>query len=265
MPTTISVDKLQEGLRTKCFGQKIFFSNAVDSTNKWAKELVKLGASEGTVAVAETQTCGRGRLKRRWFSPKGGLWFSVILKPKVKPAEAAKLMLAAGLAVAEVLRRLYSVEVETKWPNDVLVNGRKVCGILAEMNTIDERVNYAIIGVGINANFDVKKVLPKKLWESTTSLKNELDKTVRIGELFRAVLEELENVYRLFLGEGFSPILNKWKGYAAFLGGQVEVASGTEKWVGLALDVDSDGSLLLRLENGVVKRVVVGDVSLQLE
>jgi BirA family biotin operon repressor/biotin-[acetyl-CoA-carboxylase] ligase len=264
MPKGISVDKLQKGLRTKCFGQKMFFTHTVDSTNEWAKELIEFGAGEGTVAIAESQTSGHGRLERKWFSPKGGLCFSVILKPRLKPAGAVRLVFAAGLAVAEVLRESYGIEAETRWPNDVLVSGRKVCGILAEMNATGEKINYVLIGIGINANFDVKKALPKELWNSATSLKNELGKTVRIEQLFRAVLEKLEDVYGLFLREGFSPVLSRWKGYAAFLGCQVEVLSGTEKWVGLALDVDSDGSLLLRLEDGTVKRVVVGDVSFRM-
>jgi BirA family biotin operon repressor/biotin-[acetyl-CoA-carboxylase] ligase len=263
MPARISADKLQEGLRIRYIGQKIFFRRVVDSTNKWAKELAELGASEGTVAIAETQTCGSGRLDRKWFSPRGGLWFSVILKPELKPAETVRLVFVTGLTVADVLHEFYGVKVETKWPNDILVNGRKVCGILSEMNTIGDKVNYVIVGVGINANFVVRNVLPKELWENATSLQDALGKAVRIEELFRLVLEQLENVYGQFLREGFSQILNRWKAYATFLGCQVEVSCGTEKWVGLALDVDNDGSLLLRLEDGTVRHVAVGDVSLR--
>jgi len=167
------------------------------------------------------------------------------------------------LAVAEVLRELYGLKAETKWPNDVLVNGRKVCGILTEMNTTGEKVNYVIVGVGVNANFDVKKTLPDDLRKVASSLENELGRKVELEELFRALLEKLENIYRLFLEEGFGPVLRKWKKYAGFLNCQVEVASGTEKWVGLAFDVGDDGSLILRLKDGTVKRVFVGDVTLR--
>ena len=259
----MNVDRLQEGLRAKCFGRNILFLREVSSTNDLAKELTGYGADEGTVVVAETQTVGRGRLDREWVSPKGGLWFSVVLRPKVRAGEAVTLVFVAGLAVAEVLRELYGVRVETKWPNDVLVKGRKVCGILTEMNTTGEKVNYVIVGVGVNANFDVKKTLPDDLRKVASSLENELGRKVELEELFRALLEKLENIYRLFLEEGFGPVLRKWKKYAGFLNCQVEVASGTEKWVGLAFDVGDDGSLILRLKDGTVKRVFVGDVTLR--
>jgi len=259
----VNVDRLQEGLRTKRFGRSILFLREVGSTNDLAKELAGYGAVEGMVVVAETQTAGRGRLGRGWVSPKGGLWFSVVLRPELKPAEAVRLVFVSGLAVAEVLRELYGVRVETKWPNDVLVKGRKVCGILTEMNTTGEKVNYVIVGVGVNANFDVKKDFSEDLKTVATSLKNELGKKVKLEELFRALLEKLENIYGLFLKEGFAPVLGKWKTYAGFLGCQVEVASGTEKWVGLALDVEDDGALIMRLEDGTVKRVFVGDATLR--
>jgi BirA family biotin operon repressor/biotin-[acetyl-CoA-carboxylase] ligase len=258
----VKVDRLQEDLRTKRFGKNIIFLREIGSTNDLAKELAGYEAVEGTVVVAETQIAGRGRLGREWFSPVGGLWFSVVLRPELKPAEAVRLVFVAGLAVAEVLRELYGLKAETKWPNDVLVNGRKVCGILTEMSTIGETVNYVIVGVGVNANFDVEKTFPEDLKTVATSLENELGRKVRLEELFKVLLEKLENVYGLFLEEGFGPVLEKWKMYAGFLNCQVEVASGTEKWVGLASDVENDGSLILRLKDGTVKRVFVGDVTL---
>ena len=257
------MDALQEGLRTKRFGRNIFFSREVDSTNEWAKELASLGASEGTVATAETQTHGRGRLGREWISPKGGLWFSIVLRSKLRAGEAVKLVFVAGLAVAEVLSELYGLRAETKWPNDVLVNGRKVCGILAEMKTVGEKINYVIVGVGVNANFDAKKVFPEELKVKASSLENELGRRVKLEELFKALLGKMGNLYELFLGEGFGPVLEKWKEYASFLGCQVEVTGVGGKWVGLALDVDSDGSLVMRLEDGIVKHVFAGDVSLR--
>ena len=191
------------------------------------------------------------------------MWFSVVLRPKVRAGEAVRLVFVSGLAVAEVLRELYGLRVETKWPNDVLVNGRKVCGILTEMSTIGEKVNYVIVGVGVNANFDVAKVFPEELRMVAVSLENGLGRKVKLEELFRALLEKLENIYELFMREGFDPILAEWKKYAGFLSCQVEVASGTEKWVGLALDVENDGALIMRLEDGTVKRVFVGDATLR--
>lgn len=262
MSPKIKPDKLQENPRTKRFGKKVFFKHKVSSTNEWAKELAKLGAQEGTVAVAETQTAGHGRLNREWISPEGGLWFSIILRPKALASKAIQLVFVVGVAVAEVLRRRFRVKVETKWPNDVLVNGKKVCGILVEMNTTREEVNYVVTGIGINANFDVRKVLPRQLREVATSLENELGRKIRLEKLFNALLENLERTYDLYTVKGFTPVLQIWKKYANFLGHKVEVSNQEEKITGLALDVDDEGALVLKLEDGRARRVFIGDVSL---
>jgi BirA family biotin operon repressor/biotin-[acetyl-CoA-carboxylase] ligase len=258
----VNADKLQESLQTRRLGRTILFSREVSSTNDWGKELASLGATEGTVVVAETQTVGHGRLGRKWVSPRGGLWFSAILRPeKLRPTEAVKLVFVAGLAVAEVLHELYDLPVETKWPNDVLINGRKVCGILAEMNTQSRRVNYVVVGVGVNANFDLENVFQDSLRKTATSLKRELGRRVPMDELFKALLEKFEYFYELFLKQGFILILDRWKKYACFLGHQVEVSNQDEKISGLACDVDVDGSLVLKPEDGKIMHVLVGDVS----
>jgi len=258
----IKPDKLQESLCTKRFGKRVFFSCEVNSTNEWAKELAKLGAEEGTVAVAGTQTAGRGRLNREWISPEGGLWFSIVLRPKVRAAEAVQLVFVVGLAVAEVLRGKYGMKVETKWPNDVLVNGKKICGILIEMNTTGQKVNHIVAGIGINANFEVGRVLPDQLREVATSLENELGRKIRLEKLFRALLENLEKIYDLYILRGFAPVLEEWKRYANLLGHKVEVTNQKEKITGLALDVNNEGALVLRFEDGKTRHVFVGDVSL---
>ncbi|MCS7124622.1 MAG: biotin--[acetyl-CoA-carboxylase] ligase [Candidatus Bathyarchaeota archaeon] len=265
MAPTIKVDKVQENLKTKLFGKYMFFSREVGSTNDWAKELAELDAPEGTVAIAETQTAGRGRLGRKWHSPKGGLWFSIILKPNLKPTETVKLVFLASLAVAETIRELYSLKAETKWPNDVIVDGRKVCGILLEMKTVGERVIYAVIGVGINVNIDIEKEFPRELWEKATSLEVVLGKKIVLETFFKALLEKMESLYQVFLEGGFSPVLAKWKAYASFLGCEVEVSSGDEKFEGVALDVNGGGALVLKLKDDTVKHVFAGDLSLKIK
>jgi len=265
LPTNIKVERLQEGLKTKLLGKYIFFSYEVGSTNDWAKELAELGAPEGTIAIAETQTAGRGRLGRKWISPKGGLWFSLILKPKIKPMETVKLVFLAGLAVAETIRELYGLRAETKWPNDVLVDGLKVCGILSEMKTVGENVEYAVIGVGINANFNVDEEFPEELKEKATSLEKALGRKIALEELFKALLEKMESLYQQFLKEGFTPILEKWKSYASFLDCEVEVHGDGERLEGTALNIDNEGALILRLKDGSVRRVFVGDLSLKIK
>jgi BirA family biotin operon repressor/biotin-[acetyl-CoA-carboxylase] ligase len=265
MSAKIRLNQLQDGLRTKYLGRKILFSHEIGSTNDWAKELARYGAREGTVVIAGTQTNGRGRLDRKWVSPIGGLWFSLILRIKLHPSEALKLTFVAGLAVAKVLRDMFNLRVETKWPNDVLVKGRKICGILNEMNTTGETVNFVVVGIGVNTNFDVEKTLPEHLKRVSTSLENELGRKVRLEELFRGLLGKLENLYDHFTKDGFDSILEEWKSYASFLGHQVEVTGSKEKLSGLALDVNNDGVLILRLEDGRIKHVFVGDVSLQVQ
>ena len=261
MSPRINLSKLQEGLRTKRFGRSIFFASEVGSTNEWAKELARFGAEEGTVAIAETQIAGRGRLNRVWVSPAGGLWFSVVLRPKLHVAEAAKVVFAVGLAVAEVLHEKYGLPVETKWPNDVLVSGRKICGILAEMSSRGKIVNFVAVGVGVNVNLDVAKVLPESVREVSTSMQNALGRKIALEELFNALLERLETLYLSFVESGFASVLERWKLYANFLGHKVQVKSEDEVLNGLAMDVDCEGALVLRLEDGATRRVVFGDVS----
>ena len=260
----IDADKLQKGLNTENFGKKIVFLREVASTNDFAKTLANYGADEGTVIFAEEQSAGKGRLGRTWISPRGGLYFSIILKPKIKVSDAVKLVFVASLAVAETIRDLYGLNAETKWPNDVLVDGKKVCGILAETSSIGERLKFVVLGIGINANFNVKEAFPKELQESATSLQDVLGRKVEIEKLFKKLLERLERLYTLFLKNGFTQILEKWKKFASFLGCQVEVLSDSQKWIGLALNVEEDGSLSLKLENGTVKRFLSGDITLRL-
>ncbi len=252
MSNGLTVDRFQEGLQTKWLGRNIFFVHSVASTNVWASELAKLGATEGTVAIADTQTAGRGRLSRRWFSPEGGLWFSIILKPELDAGKAPLLVFVSGLAVAETLCDLYKLSVETKWPNDVLVKGKKICGILSEMKTRGKRVESVVIGIGLNVNFSVKKALREELWCNVTSVEDELGRKAKLGKLFQSLLENFEAIYQSSMLNGFASIIMEWKKYAGFLGKNVEVAVGSEKVNGLACDVDDNGALILRLADGTV-------------
>jgi BirA family biotin operon repressor/biotin-[acetyl-CoA-carboxylase] ligase len=261
---TMNVGRVREELRTKLVGRSIIFRHAVASTNVLAKELASLGAQDGTVIIAETQTCGRGRLGSEWVSPAGGLWFSVVLTPGVEPSAASRLVFVAGLAVAKALRELYGLDVAVKWPNDVLVCGKKVSGILAEMSTRGQGADHVVLGIGVNANFEVS-ILPERLWRNATSLRTELGRRINLERLLGVILEELEGAYDLFLNGQFAFVLEEWKGFARFLGSEVEVASAGEDLVGLALDVDGDGALVLRLEDGMLRRVFVGDVSVRVK
>jgi len=261
----IDLNKLQEGLDTKRVGRSIFFKRSVGSTNSWARRFARLGACDGTVFLAESQTAGRGRLKRKWVSPAGGLWFSVVLRPRLKLAEAFGLVFVASLAVAEVLEELYGLKTQVKWPNDVLVDSKKICGILAETKLESKNVEYVVVGVGINANFGVKKSLSEDLWKTATSLEDELGRKIELELLLKALLEKLERLCGVFLEKGFRVVLDEWKKYVGFLGCQVDVVTMDERLTGLALDVDNSGCLVLKLGDGTVKHVFAGDVVLQSE
>lgn len=263
MSADIKLEKFQESLRTTRFGRRVFFSREVKSTSDWAKQLAKMGAEEGTVAIAQIQIDGRGRLGREWISPRGGLWFSIVLRPDQKASEAAKLVFVASLAVAEVLREKYGLRTETKWPNDVLVNGKKICGILAEMNTKNANVNFVVLGVGVNANFCVDDVLPESVKTTATSIEDELGRKIELESLLERLLEKLERTYDRYLETGFAPLLQSWKRYAGFLGHTVVVTDQNEKLNGFALDVDLEGALILRHQDGATRRVLVGVVVLE--
>ncbi|MGB9740299.1 MAG: biotin--[acetyl-CoA-carboxylase] ligase [Candidatus Bathyarchaeia archaeon] len=210
----MNADKIQEGLQTKKFGKTIILLHKVDSTNNFAKKLARYGAAEGTIVIAEEQTAGRGRRGQKWFSPKGGLYFSLILRPKMKVNEVVGILIAAGLAIAKTLHENYCLSVETKWPNDVLLDGKKVCGILTEVNSVGENVNYTVVGIGINANSAVSKEFPEELKPIVTSLKEKLKKKIILEDLLKRCLQKLEEVYESYVKLGFQPILDEWMKYA---------------------------------------------------
>ncbi|MEM3576997.1 MAG: biotin--[acetyl-CoA-carboxylase] ligase [Candidatus Bathyarchaeia archaeon] len=210
----MKVDKIQEGLQTKKFGKTIISLRKVDSTNNFAKKLARYGAAEGTVVIAEEQTAGRGRHWRKWFSPRGGLYFSVILRPKMKVNEAVGIVVAAGLAVIKVLSEDYGLRVEAKWPNDVLLNGKKVCGILTEVNSTGENVNYAVVGIGINANSITAKEFPEELKLIATSLREKLKRKLALEPLLKRCLEKFEDFYEIYSKLGFQQILEEWMKYS---------------------------------------------------
>jgi len=250
----------QKKLRTKRFGRIALFRSNVDSTNEWAKKLADNGAEEGTITVAARQTKGKGRLRRKWISPKGGLWFSIVLHPDIEASQTAKLVFLASLAVAQVLRRKYDVKTETKWPNDVLVSERKICGILAESSISDCRLSYVVLGVGINANFNPDEFLNANDRSRATSIENELGRKISLLDLLCDLLEELERLYDFFKTRGFDRILEGWKKLANFLKHKVVLHSESENVFGRALDVDNQGALVIELESGELTRFFTGDL-----
>jgi BirA family biotin operon repressor/biotin-[acetyl-CoA-carboxylase] ligase len=257
----IIIRRIKEKLKASFLGQTIHRFYQVTSTNELAKDMALLGAKEGTVIIAETQTKGRGRLGREWMSPEGGIWLSVILRPKLNAKDAPKLTLIASLAVAQTINQLFNLRAEVKWPNDVLINAKKVCGILTEANTKGDTINFVVVGVGVNANIELGS-LPEEVRQNATSLKHELKREINRELFLKTLLEKMEHYYFLLLKGKFNHILMEWKNLCGILNSYVEVTSLKEKVEGWAVDVDENGALLIKLRNGTLKRVLSGDVAL---
>ncbi len=258
-PDLLFPHEIKAGLKTKKFGCKIFHFKEVTSTQEIAKKLAIQGYEEGTIVVAEKQTQGRGRVGREWFSPFGGVWLSIILKPKIPPQHAQKITLLVAVAIAKTIRKMYNLDAKIKWPNDVLIGNRKVCGILVEASGEADRVNYMVVGVGVNINFDFRKIQPK-LAETAISISQALGKKVSRVEFVQNFLVEMEKAYNIFEAGDFNQILDEWKKLSSILGCKVKIVSYKETFVGEAVDVDEDGFLLVKLEDGLIRRVVAGDV-----
>ncbi|WP_048055058.1 biotin--[acetyl-CoA-carboxylase] ligase [Thermococcus onnurineus] len=240
------------GLGSEIIGRKIIHFHEVDSTNEYAK-LIALDEREGTVVVADRQTAGKGRKGRTWASPEGGLWMSVILKPKAEPKHLSKLVFIGALAVVDTLWK-FGIEAGIKWPNDVWVNGRKICGVLTE-GRIGE---FVILGIGLNVNNDA----PEELRKMATSMREFLGREVSLSEVFHALIRNLDHWYRLFLNGRYAEIISALKERSIVLGKEVKIIDDETELVGRAVDIDVDGALILETPKGRV-RVLHGDVSLR--
>lgn len=254
--------ELEQGLKTKTMGQSIYFYEETDTTNNRARELALEGAPEGTLVVAEKQTDGRGRRGKVWESPLGtGIWMSLVLRPQIMPAEASVLTLLCGLATAEAIKAETGLSAGIKWPNDILINGKKAVGILTEMDCEMSEVHFVIPGIGINVN---TASFPPEIADIATSLYLECGKTVSRRRLVHKVLERLEEHYETFLRTGsFTAMLEDYRKHCITLGKEVHVL-GREPFFAEALDITPEGELLVRrADNGKEEVVFSGEVSIR--
>lgn len=254
--------ELEQGLKTKTMGQSIYFYEETDTTNNRARELALEGAPEGTLVVAEKQTAGRGRRGKVWESPLGtGIWMSLVLRPQIAPTEASVLTLLCGLATAEAIEAETGLSAGIKWPNDILINGKKAVGILTEMDCEMSEVHFVIPGIGINVN---TASFPPEIAEIATSLYLECGKTVSRRRLVHKVLERLEEHYETFLRTGsFAAMLEDYRKHCITLGKEVHVL-GREPFFAEALDITPEGELLVcRADNGKEEVVFSGEVSIR--
>jgi BirA family transcriptional regulator, biotin operon repressor / biotin---[acetyl-CoA-carboxylase] ligase len=246
---------------TRTIGRDIRVFEQTSSTSDVIEKLARDGAAEGVVVFAESQTSGRGRLGRQWFSPsRKGLWFSILLRPPLRPQEVMRIMVASGTALRRAIQRTTNLRAAIKWPNDILIRGRKVAGILTELHAELDRVQYVVLGIGLDVNLGAGDFSPP-LRKTATSLRIELGHSLSRPELAVSVLRELDNDYAGVMDGSFSAIADEWVEHCETIGKEVVLNSGNRRISGRAEALGDDGALLLRTEHGRIERVVGGDLS----
>ncbi|MCF6137553.1 biotin--[acetyl-CoA-carboxylase] ligase [Pseudalkalibacillus berkeleyi] len=261
-PNNLHPGEIKNHLNTEKIGQVVHFENTVTSTQEIAHKHALNGAEEGTIIIADEQTVGRGRLGRAWHSPKGsGVWMSIILRPNIPPQKAPQLTLLAAVSVVQGIEEVTGLSAQIKWPNDILIDGKKVVGILTELQAEADRVNSVIIGIGINVNTP-KEAFPKDIETIATSLKVEKGEEIERAYLVRAIMEKMEKLYHIYLEHGFAPIKLMWESSAASLGKRVRVRTITGELYGKAQGITEEGVLLVEDDEGTVHRVYSADIEL---
>lgn len=248
-------------LKTKWLGHNLVYNETIDSTNRIARELAEAGGDAGTVVLAEQQTAGRGRLGRQWHSPFGtGIWMSLILKPQISPEDAPKITLVTAVAVAQAFKELTDLQPGIKWPNDILFQGKKACGVLTELKADMDCIHYVIAGIGINVN---DEIFPEEIQQIATSLRIESGSILERTKIVGAILNNIEHYYELWQQEGFESIRDTWKKYSINLNREVTINTLKDIIHGVAVDIDEDGLLLVKDAQGLIQRITAGDVSLR--
>ncbi|MFH1479593.1 MAG: biotin--[acetyl-CoA-carboxylase] ligase [Candidatus Omnitrophota bacterium] len=257
-PDRLTELELGFDLGTDIVGKKIYSYKEISSTNDTAYSLALSGEKNGSIVIAEYQSKGRGRLGRKWISPRGkGAYFSVILRPDILPREISLITLISSLAIAKSIREYVNLPALIKWPNDILINNSKICGILTEMNGETDKINFVIIGIGININTK-KDLLP----EGASSILEEKGNSVSRVELLRVILRNLDRYYKMFSEGKREVILNEYKVLSGVLDKRVKVSYHDQVIQGHAVDIDNEGALIIRLDSGFNERVLAGDVSM---
>jgi len=261
-PDLLIPQEVQRGLFTKYIGKEIYYFPELKSTNIMAKEKALYraeGIDEGTLIIAERQSAGKGRLGREWFSPAGGIWLSIILYPKLSPSYISRITLMTAVAVVKAIKICTQIESQIKWPNDILINEKKVCGILTEMNAELDIINWVVVGIGMNVNIDHRD-FPEDIQENTISLKEILGKEVLRVKLVQIFLQGFEKYYESLKRREFSSILKEWKLYSHTLGKKIKVDMGERIITGEAMDINESGSLILKKEDGELVEIISGTI-----
>lgn len=261
-PDVISEAEIKSLLGTEWAGKKVVYYDETDSTNNRAKDSGEKNGAHGTLFIADKQSAGKGRRGRVWESPPGkSIYMTILLRPEITPDKAPMLTLVMGLSAAEGIRKVSGVEAEIKWPNDIVMNKKKVCGILTEMATEMEYVNYVVIGVGINVN---QKYFPEEIKETATSLYEETGNVYRRSELIAAVLKRFEKNYETFLEAGdLSGIRKAYDSILVNRGQEVKILEPGNEYTAVAEGINKNGELIVMLPDGRRKNIFAGEVSVR--
>ena len=263
IPDILTPAELSAGLQVSRIGASLVCVGETDSTNTLAYRLAEEGAAEGTVVIADAQNRGKGRLGRQWESPAGvNLYCSIILRPPIMPLHAPQLTFLSAVAVAEAIERSAGLAPVIKWPNDVLVNGFKVAGMLNEMSAETERVEFLVLGIGVNINMRHHQ-FPADLRHPASSLAMEAGHEVGRLSFARTLLESLDRHYGRYLSEGYGPLRQAWLDRSAVMGRRVRVSGQQGDIRGTVEGIDEIGALLLRTAGGTLERVLAGDVTIE--
>ncbi|HWQ29354.1 MAG TPA: biotin--[acetyl-CoA-carboxylase] ligase [Negativicutes bacterium] len=263
-PDRLTINELEPLLQTGFVGRNVIYLETVDSTNTYAKRLAEGAFRDGTVVVAEEQDAGRGRLGRHWVSPAGkGIWMTLLLKPDILPTDAPKLTIVAVCSVARALHACCGLEAGIKWPNDIVANGRKLCGILTEMSAEEDEIKYVVVGIGINANLGSADFGPE-VSAIATSVSMETGVEVPRKLIAAALLNEFEKAYTEFVKEGsIAFLLPEYRERSAVIGREVRIISRKGETTGEAVDINEEGQLLVRLQDGSIREIMSGEVSVR--
>lgn len=263
IPNRLFPQEITSHLKTKWLGRSIYYKELVDSSNNVAKKLANEGCADGLLVVAEEQGAGKGRLSRGWISPYAkGIWFSVVFKPPFLPQEASKCTLLAAVAVVKAINKIKGVQAAIKWPNDILLLGKKLVGILTEMNAEFGHINYVVIGIGINTNAKPEDY-PEEVRPLAVSVADVAAEPFTRVELLADILLNMEELYETAVKNGFKTVLEEWRRYSCTLGQEVKVIAPDNTYCGTALDIDDEGLLMVRKADGSIEKVVAGDVSIR--
>jgi BirA family biotin operon repressor/biotin-[acetyl-CoA-carboxylase] ligase len=256
----LSIDAIRAGLSGVRFAREIHCFARIDSTNVYARRRAEQGAAEGEVVVADEQTAGKGRLGRAWVSPpRANLYLSLILRPELDPARVPQLTFTAAVALAETVQGFCGASPEIKWPNDILIDGKKLAGILSECSVQSGRVLYAILGIGVNLNYP-EALMPEEIRTRATSLMAVLDREVDRNLFAALLISRLERCYLDLLTGGFGRMAPRWEGFFKSNGRKVRVETADRTLHGIVRGIDPEGALLVEDDCGTTRRIVAGDV-----